>query len=206
MRSPYDAVCLLNADTIVTGDFLTPCTAVLAERGDVGIIGPTVLEARTPDIIQCEGGEIVRWRLGFNYLRAGEVYTIKEDVVDVGYVLGAAMIIRREIIETVGTFDEDYTPAYVEEADLCYRARLAGYRCVVHRGASIQHIGGSSAAGKSKTYTRVALRRLYFGTKFLPWPVFMVAGSYVLLQLVLAKLRAAGSSEANGPASIRTDV
>jgi GT2 family glycosyltransferase len=59
------------------------------------------------------------------------------------YVAGACMLIRRTVLEEVGLFDETYF-FYYEDADLCLRARRAGWKLAVAPDARIQHRGGVS--------------------------------------------------------------
>ena len=140
VQKGYDAVILLNVDTIIDEDFIHPCLKVLEEHPDIGVVGPVVLEADRDNVIQCEGGRILAIRANFPYRKRGRRFVRREKIVDVGYVLGAAMMIRRQVIERIGYLDEDYFPAYVEEADFCYRAR-EDHRSVIHLGSAIRHIG-----------------------------------------------------------------
>jgi N-acetylglucosaminyl-diphospho-decaprenol L-rhamnosyltransferase len=63
---------------------------------------------------------------------------------DVDWVVGAAMIARRQVYEQIGGFDERFF-MYSEELDWCYRAKRAGW-CVTYfpHARVIHHEGGSS--------------------------------------------------------------
>jgi len=63
-------------------------------------------------------------------------------IEDVDYVSGAALAIKREVIEKIGLLDPEFY-AYAEDADLSYRARKAGYR-VVTSDAVVYHYGSLS--------------------------------------------------------------
>ncbi len=57
---------------------------------------------------------------------------------------GASMMIKRQIIEKIGLFDEDFFN-YYEETDFCHRAWLAGYECWYWPEAVVYHaLGGTS--------------------------------------------------------------
>lgn len=58
-------------------------------------------------------------------------------------VLGASMVMRRDVFEKINGFDEDYF-LYVEEIDLCLRIRQLGYTVDYIKDAKVQHIGGAS--------------------------------------------------------------
>ncbi|GIV98008.1 MAG: hypothetical protein KatS3mg057_2665 [Herpetosiphonaceae bacterium] len=60
------------------------------------------------------------------------------------YVTGAALVIRADVLNQIGLFDELYNPAYMEEVDLCLRVRRAGYRIVVNPDACLIHYEGTA--------------------------------------------------------------
>lgn len=191
MSSLYDAVCLLNVDTIIDEDFITPCVEVFKTHPDIGVVGPVVLEAHQNGVIQCEGGRIWPATTDFTYRNRGRKYERRDKITDVGYVLGAAMMIRREVIERIGCLDEDYFPAYVEEVDFCYRARNAGYRCVVHNGCAIRHIGEQSAASSQQAFNRISVHRFYFAIKHLGPCFFVLASVAIVARMLFWKCRSA---------------
>jgi N-acetylglucosaminyl-diphospho-decaprenol L-rhamnosyltransferase len=65
---------------------------------------------------------------------------------DVDYPHGTLMLLRRGCLDEVGLFDERYF-SYCEEADLALRARRAGWKVGLVRGARVQnlHLGSSVA-------------------------------------------------------------
>jgi GT2 family glycosyltransferase len=62
---------------------------------------------------------------------------------NIAWVLGASMIIRREVYVAVHGFDEDYF-LYAEEADLCLRIRQRGFIIDQCQHVAVKHIGGIS--------------------------------------------------------------
>jgi hypothetical protein len=62
---------------------------------------------------------------------------------DIAWVIGASMLIPREVFSSLGGFDENFF-MYGEEADLCLRARQSGYAIGICDRASITHVGGGS--------------------------------------------------------------
>jgi hypothetical protein len=66
-----------------------------------------------------------------------------EQATRVGWVSGASMIIRREVVETAGLFDEHYF-LYFEETDFCLQASRAGWTTYYVPETSVRHIGGMS--------------------------------------------------------------
>jgi GT2 family glycosyltransferase len=168
-------VLLLNNDTAIDEPFVDRCLDVLARDPEIGIVGPVVVEMKQPDTVQCLGGSINLWNLTFAYRGAGSRFERRDQAVEVGYVLGAAMLIRTTVLTKIGFLDEEYFPAYVEEADLCHRAKLAGFKSVVYEGSRIRHQGSASSGGSLTSYRRYAANCLRFAFKHLSAAQFIVA-------------------------------
>jgi N-acetylglucosaminyl-diphospho-decaprenol L-rhamnosyltransferase len=101
-----------------------------------------------------------------------------QDLVDAGvesaavdWVMGAAMLVRRESFDLVGGFDERYF-LYWEDADLCRRLRQRGLTTRYVPRAVVRHPGGASARTSSAFATRAfhdsAYR--YYATHVVPSP------------------------------------
>jgi GT2 family glycosyltransferase len=73
----------------------------------------------------------------------------------------AAALYRRTALDAVGLLDEDYF-LYVEDVDLGFRLRLAGYRALYVPQASIQHVG-SAFVGRNSDF------QVYHGHRNLVW-------------------------------------
>ncbi len=70
--------------------------------------------------------------------------------LDVGYVDGAVMLVRRSVFESLNGFDEDFD-FYTEETDFCYRVRQAKHRVVSNQSLTVTHLrGGSNNMGNLK--------------------------------------------------------
>ena len=66
-----------------------------------------------------------------------------ESTDDVDWVTGASMLIRRDVLDKIGLFDETFF-LYFEETDLCRRAHNAGFKVAFVREASVAHIQGAT--------------------------------------------------------------
>lgn len=183
-----NAVFLLNNDTIIDEEFLAPCVQCLDNDATVGVCGPVIVEGYQPDLIQCSGGRIHPWTLGFPYIRPGQHYERRNIIETVDYVLGAAILIRREVIEKTGGLDAEYFPAYVEEADLCYRAQSLGYKSVVTHAARVRHIGDSSSGSYDNSFRRYTSNRFLFGLKHLNPLKFLTAGLLLISKVFVKKI------------------
>ncbi|MEP2530306.1 glycosyltransferase family 2 protein [Shimia sp.] len=88
---------------------------------------------------------------------------IPAETTPVDWLAGASMMIRREVLEQIGLFDETFF-LYFEETDLCLRAARAGWATDYVRTSEVTHIGSVSTG--MKTWTRMPRywfdSRLYF--------------------------------------------
>lgn len=64
---------------------------------------------------------------------------------DVGWVSGAAMLIKKKVFEQIGYFDEEIF-MYGEDVDFCLRAKKAGFKIGWTDKTTLFHIGGASSA------------------------------------------------------------
>jgi GT2 family glycosyltransferase len=83
---------------------------------------------------------------------------------DVPMMIGAALLVRREIIENVGGFDEQFE-MYGEDHEWCWRMRKAGWRVVFDPSATVTHHGGVSATKRWSNEEKLRVR-LDSGFKF----------------------------------------
>lgn len=70
----------------------------------------------------------------------------------VDWLAGASVMMRRGVLDEIGTFDETFF-LYFEETDLCLRAARAGHRTDFVPSSRVEHIGSVSTG--MKTWTRV---------------------------------------------------
>jgi GT2 family glycosyltransferase len=145
-----DHVLVLNNDTEVDPGFLAPLLEEAARRPDAGALSPKILFAAPSDLIWFAGAEYDP-RSGYNGRQRG--YRERDDgrfdtVVETGRVCGAAMLVSREVLEKVGTFDPGLF-AYSEDTDWSLRAREAGYRHYVVPGSRVWHKVSAASGGES---------------------------------------------------------
>ncbi len=146
-------VMLFNPDLTVFPSEVESWVEWMEARPDIGISGPRVLNPdgsdqescyQFPSIITPVLRRTVIGRLPFAR-KLLERYTMKEmdraQEQDVDWVLGAAMLIRKSVLDSIGYFDPRFF-MYFEEADICRRAWTAGYRVSYTPVASFMHYYG----------------------------------------------------------------
>ncbi len=87
------------------------------------------------------------------------------DVRDVDAVMGAFMLVRREVIEQTGGMDESYF-MYSEEVDWCYRIKQQGWKILYNPEAQAVHLwGGSSQQVRVEMFLQLYRSRVAFFRK-----------------------------------------
>ena len=139
-----DVLVLLNQDTAARPDWLAALVKTLDEHADIGIAGSKALY---PDGTIQHAGAVVDARGTSEHLGQHQADTGQFDqLADADYVTGASLAIRRALYDQIGGFDPGFHPAYLEDVDLCYRARAAGLRVVYVPTSVLVHNERSTAA------------------------------------------------------------
>ena len=148
-------VLILNPDTIVDKDALRMTLDYAESHPECGVVGCRVLNR--------DGSVQQSWFAKWSLLQAlwnglglhGVAPMVRIDgqrkfsgeppdrAVQIDRLLGCFLWMRRDVINRVGMFDEDFF-LYGEEEDLCQRVRDAGLEVHYYPGANIVHYGGQS--------------------------------------------------------------
>lgn len=137
-------VVFLNNDTAVQAGWLEQLIATFDLRPDAGLVGSMLIY---PDgRLQESGGIIFKDGSGWNYGRFDDPAHPQYGFVrEVDYCSGAAIALRRSLLEHFGGFDTLYTPAYYEDTDLAFKVRAAGLKCYVQPASKVVHFEGISS-------------------------------------------------------------
>jgi GT2 family glycosyltransferase len=140
---------LLNNDTIVDPQILRNLVEVAAKIPDAGVLAARIYYKSDPYRIQYAGAEWLEGESNFIHIGRDETDAdIKQEPVnDTAYASGCAMFFRSELVHKVGLLDSRFFLTF-EETDWCYRARNAGYRCLVVSDAKVWHKGSASFGGE----------------------------------------------------------
>lgn len=138
-----DIVIWLNQDTIVEKKWLSQLVQAFVSK-EVGVVGCKILEFDRKTLHHA-GGALDVYAGETHHFGVGEIDNGQYDkVTNVDYVTGAAMAVRREVINTIGLLDERFFPGYYEDSDYCLRVRNAGYKIRYTPDAIVFHHISSS--------------------------------------------------------------
>ncbi|MBY6212243.1 glycosyltransferase [Microbulbifer agarilyticus] len=138
-----DFVLLLNNDTNPQQGWLTKLLETFDQHQGVGLVGPKLLFE--DGVLQEAGGIIWRDGSGWNYGRGQSPDAPEFNYVrDVDYVSGACILLKKEVWQKIGGFDERFRPAYYEDTDLAFEIRRLGLRTVYQPASEVVHFEGVS--------------------------------------------------------------
>ena len=208
-RSYGECVLFLNPDTVCNEAALAHCVTRVRNEVGVGLISPKLVLADGSMDPACRRSIPTLWDgfcrasglaamfprtkffAGYNltYLPAGGIY-------GVGAINGAFMLARREVLERVGLFDENFF-MYGDDLDLCIRMTRAGYKIVYDGRVQIIHLKGVSMA---RDYDAMATaifdanRDVYLkhfnphGSQLVRWKYKLAFGAWKRVALLRARL------------------
>ncbi|HQR47252.1 MAG TPA: glycosyltransferase, partial [Thermoanaerobaculia bacterium] len=140
-------VCLLNSDTLVTRGALERMIGRCERDASIGLCCPLSNGAVNLSVKIPPGEDV----FSFADRVARTSPALYPDAVT---VVGFCLLVRREVIRTLGVFDEVFDRGYGEETDLHYRSRAAGFRCVVADDTFVYHRHGASFTDGSERTLR----------------------------------------------------
>lgn len=165
-ETPY--VFLLNNDTLVCKGAVEALLASLKKDRRIFSVEAKMIQYQDRTKIDSAGTfyNAFGWAYARGKDRPADQYRKRGPVFSA--CAGAAMY-RREIFEEIGLFDEEHF-AYLEDVDVGYRARIAGYRNVYEPMARIIHVGSAASGSRHNEFkVRLSARNnLYLIYKNMP--------------------------------------
>ncbi len=149
-------ILLLNSDTEVLAGSLDALVKFMDEHPDAGMVGSKVLNADRSLQRSCWRGypslrmavidAFYLWRLLPNHPWVCSIEIPEKELdqtLQVDHVLGASMMVRREIIEQIGGMAENIF-LFLEETEWCFRFQKHGWKIYFYPGAEVIHFGQQS--------------------------------------------------------------
>jgi GT2 family glycosyltransferase len=157
----YEYVLLLNNDTEVAPDLLDAMLAACAEDPTIGVAGPKIYYYNRPEVIWSAGG-LIDWARGRTSMRGlGTVDHGQFDTqVDVDFIPGCALLVRRSALRQAGLLDERFG-FYYDEVEWCVRVARARWRIVYVPTGRLWHKIQSEPDSPRVTYYMTRNRLLF---------------------------------------------
>lgn len=178
-RARGEHILVLNPDTIIEGDAIDIMADYLEKHTEAGCVGAKLLNfdgslqlscRRFPNFLNVFFGRRSILRYVFPHNPISREFMLEDMnyncVQEIDWVMGAAMMLRRETLLKTGFFDEQFF-LFVEDTDLCYRMQMEGMKIVYLPSAVIKHYhGGSVKKGFSKAQLHHNLGMYKFFKKY----------------------------------------
>ncbi len=148
LQSRGEFCLFLNTDTVMPEAGLAALLSGIRGRSDVGAIGPALVHEN--GLFQVSFGRRVSF---FSEIRQKLVFNpfykfalrLSRKSREVGWLSGACLLARRDVVEAAGLFDEDFF-LYFEDIDLCQRIRERGYKLIFFPAVRVVHSGGAATS------------------------------------------------------------
>lgn len=175
-------IMLLNNDTIVSQSLLSQLLKHLIEHPEAGVVVPKIYFAKGHEyhkdryekkdlgkVFWYAGGNVDLANVFTRHRGVDEVDHGQYDIPEpVGFATGCCLLTRREVLEKVGLFDDNFF-LYFEDGDLGERIKRAGYTLLYVPSAYLWHINaGSSGSGSSLHDYYLTRNRMLFGMQYAP--------------------------------------
>ncbi len=150
IKDQFQYYILLNSDVEVTPNWIEPIISLMESNPNIAACQPKILsyhEKTHFEYAGAAGGFIDR--LGYPFCRGRVFLSLEEDLGqyddtrEVFWATGACMFVKAEIFHNLGGFDGDFF-AHMEEIDLCWRMKHAGYQIFTCGESTVYHVGGGT--------------------------------------------------------------
>jgi len=187
-------ILFLNPDTELCEGTLENTLAYLEENQDAGVVGCRAILPdgrqqntllRFPSLLTIIITTFVPLKLRRQSRFFGRSRYIGIDlnkIQSVDVVAGCYMLIKREVIQTVGAFDDDFF-MYGEESELCFRIHKAGWKIYYYPYAKFIHVGGASTKNITVAKTlMMAKGQLLLIQKTLGYPLLYLSNLMMFMR------------------------
>jgi GT2 family glycosyltransferase len=179
-----DVLLLLNNDAAIAEKDVALLIETLESDPQIGLVGPTMWDGDR--LLSAGGRDIARHVV--THIRLTQP---PAGLLEVDYVSGTVALVRAEVFNSLGLLDEGFFFSG-EMADLCRRAWMGGYRCVIDGRTRAFHDFERSSEARDVLYVYYILRnrflfirKHYPAQKFFLFPFWVGFGFYLLSKALL---------------------
>lgn len=150
IKNQFKYYVLLNSDVEVPPNWIEPVLDLMKGNSNIAACQPKIKayhEKTHFEYAGAAGGYIDR--LGYPFCRGRVFLSLEEDLgqyndnVEVFWATGACMFVKADVFHELGGFDGDFF-AHMEEIDLCWRMKHAGYQIYTCGESEVFHVGGGT--------------------------------------------------------------
>lgn len=165
-KTPF--VLLLNNDTEVESDFIGEMIKAIRRSDKIFAVSSKMVQMYHKELMDDAGDmySVLGWAYQRGVGRSSKGYNREREVFS---ACAGAAIYRREVFEQIGYFDEMHF-AYLEDIDVCYRAKIFGWHNRYCPTAVVYHVGSGTSGSKYNAFkVRLAARNnVYLNYKNMP--------------------------------------
>jgi GT2 family glycosyltransferase len=186
-------VATLNNDTQVEPGWLAALAGAIESEARVGMCASKMLFAHRLGTINSAGVRVDRACMAWDWLGGEPDVNQGTELVEVFGACAGAALYRRVMLEEIGGFDQDFF-MYLEDVDVAWRARLAGWRCLYVPAARVLHRHSASSvegspfknlySGRSKIWLVIKNYPFPAGLLYLPLVVCYDLGTLPYRQIL----------------------
>jgi len=166
--TPY--VLLLNNDTEPGPDFVGELLKSIRRSKKIFAVSGKMIQLHRKELMDDAGDmySLAGWAYQRGVGQSSKGYNRPCEVFS---ACAGAAIYRREVFGSIGYFDEKHF-AYLEDIDVCWRAKIFGYHNMYCPKAVVYHVGSATSGSKYNEFkVRLAARNnIYLLYKNMPWP------------------------------------
>ena len=155
-------IALINPDAFAESGWLEMLLVVANSNPEFDVFGSKLVNAADSALLDGVGDACHISGLVWRTAHGVPVSTAGNNECEIFSPCAAAALYRRSALLEVGGFDEDFF-CYVEDVDLGFRLRLAGYRCLYEPQSVVHHVGSGTTGGKGSDFS------VYHGHRNLVW-------------------------------------
>ncbi|MCD8337917.1 MAG: glycosyltransferase family 2 protein [Lachnospiraceae bacterium] len=190
-RTPY--VILLNNDTVCGETFVEELVRAMemprnAAAAQTFSCAAKMVQMSDPDRMDNAGDYYcaLGWAYAYGKGKPAVRYDREREIFA---CCAAAAIYRRAVFDEIGLFDETHF-AYLEDTDVAYRARIAGYRNYYAPKAVVWHVGSATSGSLYNEFKiRYSSRNsVYLVYKNMPWPQIILNFPFLLAGFLIKML------------------
>ena len=165
-KTPF--VLLLNNDTEVEPDFIGEMIKAIRRSDQIFAVSSKMVQMYHKELMDDAGDmySVLGWAYQRGVGRSSKGYNREREVFS---ACAGAAIYRRAVFEQIGYFDEMHF-AYLEDIDVCYRAKIFGWHNRYCPTAVVHHVGSGTSGSKYNAFkVRLAARNnVYLNYKNMP--------------------------------------